>query len=480
MRVRTKLGLIVTIAGLCSGGWLNAESTMPKPPPTAAPSSTSSSTPQQKPIEQTVSEEVSGEIYAMSATRRTQQIHPSLWGQAGLFRMRSAEALPEGALTFGIAGELYSVTNGPLIGGTPTAATTIAESLFVGYAPWKDWTFSVQRRNSSTTFASPPGTADQLISSLGDFNLSGMYSIALSPSMRLSPFTNILIASNFNNLAPAGTTMSIGLGGAFTYSLYPQLSLPLFLHANATYHMPQIRGGAPASVQPETFFRFSRFHQLDLGLGAEYQIGDFNPFFEFHTGLQGGSALGFADPTYFTLGFRTTPLDNKSLAFLLGADFAVKRGNVAGVAYIPPVQVVGLVSYTFGLQSTERVHYYTTRDVHIVNRKFVIKKNINFQVGKAILLTESTELLDQIADVIKQNEVKKLLIVGHTDSTSNEDFNLKLSHDRAETVKRYLVSKGISADSLSVQGYGKLKPKATNATEEGRALNRRVEFYILE
>jgi outer membrane protein OmpA-like peptidoglycan-associated protein len=434
---------------------------------------------EQKPIEQKVSEEISGEIYAFSKTERTAQVHPSLWGQAGLFRMRSAESLPEGALTFGIGGEFYSITQGPVIGGIPNAATTIAESLFIGYSPWKDWTFSVQRRNSSTTFAAP-GAADDLISSLGDFTFSGAYSIPLSTSLAMSPFVDLQIASNFNNLAPAGSTMSVGLGSAFTYSLFPATSLPLFLHANATYHMPQIRGGAPAGLQPETFFRFSRFHQFDLGLGAEYQVGDFNPFFEFHTGVRGGSALGFLDPTYITLGVRTTPLDNKSLAFLLGADFNVKRGNVPGVAYLPPMQLIGLVSYTFGLQSSERVHYYTTRDVRIVNRKFIIRKHINFEVGKAILLPESTVLLDQIADVIQQNQVRKLLIVGHTDSTSNEDFNEKLSLSRAETVKRYLSSKGVSEDSLSVQGYGKRKPKATNLTEAGRALNRRVEFFILE
>jgi outer membrane protein OmpA-like peptidoglycan-associated protein len=468
MNSRRALGVnlgVLLIIGLLAGDRLVAE-------PTANP-------PQQKAIEQQVSKEVEGEIVAVGTTQRTQQIHPSIWGQAGLFRLRSAEGLPEGALTFGVGGEFYSVTNGPLIGGVPNAATTIAESLFVGYSPWKDWTLSVQRRNSSTTFATP-GAADQLISSLGDFTFSGAYSARIAESMAISPFVNIGVASNFNNLAPAGTTMSVGVGGAFTYSLFKAMEIPLFLHANAVYHMPHVRGGTPTTIQPETFFRFSRYHSLDLGLGAEYQMGDFSPFLEFHTGVQGGSGLGFADPTFFSTGFRVTPLGNKSLAFLLGADFAVKRGNVPGVAYIPPVQLIGLVSYTFGLSSTERVHYYTTQDVRIVNRKFIIKKNINFQVGKAILLAESTALLDQIADVIKQNSVKKLLIVGHTDSTSNEVFNQKLSLDRADTVKRYLVSKGVAEETLSTQGYGKRKPKAPNVTEEGRALNRRVEFFILE
>jgi outer membrane protein OmpA-like peptidoglycan-associated protein len=89
-------------------------------------------------------------------------------------------------------------------------------------------------------------------------------------------------------------------------------------------------------------------------------------------------------------------------------------------------------------------------------------------------------ILDQIARVILDNKVKKLLIVGHTDSSHNDDFNLKLSIDRANTVKNYLVGKGIAEETLMAQGYGRRKPRASNLTEGGRMQNRRVEFFILE
>jgi outer membrane protein OmpA-like peptidoglycan-associated protein len=179
------------------------------------------------------------------------------------------------------------------------------------------------------------------------------------------------------------------------------------------------------------------------------------------------------------------PLDNKSLALLLGTDIAINRGlvggvPVAGVPFMPDYQILGQVSYTFGLTQTERKHYFTTSDVNVVDRKFVIRKNILFKVGKAEILRESTGLLDQIAEVIKENHVHRLLISGHTDSTHTESFNLKLSLDRANAVKAYLVSKGIAEDSLVTQGFGKRKPKASNATEKGRRQNRRVEFFILE
>ncbi|MFM8314711.1 MAG: OmpA family protein, partial [Deltaproteobacteria bacterium] len=177
---------------------------------------------------------------------------------------------------------------------------------------------------------------------------------------------------------------------------------------------------------------------------------------------------------------RFTPLNNKSLAVLLGGDIAVNRSVTAGVPFSPGYQIIGQVSYTFGLHTTERKHYYTTKDVNIVDRKFVIRKRINFKVGKAIIEPSSYGLLDEIAQVIQQNQVKKLLIAGHTDSTHSEEYNLKLSNDRANAVKTYLISKGVSGDILSTQGFGKRKPIASNATEAGRQENRRVEFFILE
>jgi outer membrane protein OmpA-like peptidoglycan-associated protein len=218
-------------------------------------------------------------------------------------------------------------------------------------------------------------------------------------------------------------------------------------------------------------------------VGAEYVLTDsIIPFFEFqHSGQANSLLVSYGNsPLKISLGTRFMPLENKSLAFLLGADVGLKRPESAGVPFTPPYQILGQVSYTFGLDQTERKHYLTTNDVNIVDRKFVIRKRIEFKLNSAILEPQSTVLLDQIADVIKRNKVKKLLIVGHTDSTHTEDYNLKLSLARANTVKAYLVRRGISEDALMAQGFGKRKPIAPNTTESGRSKNRRVEFFILE
>jgi outer membrane protein OmpA-like peptidoglycan-associated protein len=439
-------------------------------------------TPQQATVEaSTTVEGPSEQTWASETLSRSEHLYPSVWGQVGIFRVRSAYALPEGALTFGIGGELYSVGDAPDVTGLgPTAATTIAESLFVGYSPLDKLTFFLMRRNSSTTF-SAPGQSAQLISSLGDFTLGGSYTFELGSSLSVSPIANFMVASNFNNLAPSGSTLSGGFGAAATLSLYSTTRLPLFLHANLIYHSPQIRGASLAGLQPEIFFQFSRFNTVTMGLGAEIHVGDFIPFVEYHNTGELGASIGLlASPSKITVGTRYMPLSNKSLAILAGVDIGTGRAVAAGVPYTAPAQFVAQLSYTTGLASSERKHYFTTNDVRVVNRKFIIKKNINFKVGSAILEPSSTELLDQIADVILKNQVHKLLIVGHTDSSHKDDYNLKLSLDRAVTVKNYLVSKGIAEETLMTQGFGKRKPRASNTTEEGRAKNRRVEFFILE
>jgi outer membrane protein OmpA-like peptidoglycan-associated protein len=437
--------------------------------------------PEQVPIE--ASQIVPGAEQSWPAETRTRSEHlyPSVWGQVGIFRTRSAYSLPEGALTFGIGGELYSVGDAPDVTSLgPTAATTIAESLFVGYSPWENISFFLMRRNSSTTF-SVGGGSNQLISSLGDFTLGGSYTFEVTPSISIAPIANLMVASNFNNLAPSGSTVSGGLGAAATWSLYSATSLPIFLHANLIYHSPQIRGASSGALQPEIFFQFSRFHTLTAGFGAEIHLGDFIPFLEYQDTGQLASSLSFLNsPSKITFGTRYLPLENRSLALLVGMDIGTGRGIASGVPYTSPAQFIAQLSYTTGVASTERKHYYTTSDVRVVNRKFIIKKNINFKTGSSILEPTSTELLNQIADVILKNQVHKLLIVGHTDSSAKDDYNLKLSLDRANTVKSYLVERGVSEDILMAQGFGKRKPRASNTNEAGRAKNRRVEFFILE
>jgi hypothetical protein len=115
------------------------------------------------------------------------------------------------------------------------------------------------------------------------------------------------------------------------------------------------------------------------------------------------------------------------------------------------------------------------------DNKIEIHEKIQFAVNKATILEASFSLLDEIAGVIKNApHIKKIAIEGHASAEGNKAVNLKLSDDRAKSVMKYLVDKGIEKERLTAKGYGSSKPIAENDTEEGREKNRRVEFNIVE
>ena len=106
--------------------------------------------------------------------------------------------------------------------------------------------------------------------------------------------------------------------------------------------------------------------------------------------------------------------------------------------------------------------------------------NIFFDFGKAILRSESFPELDRVVKVLQENPTMEIEMSGHTDNVGSDVDNLSLSDNRAKSVKAYIVSKGIVESRIIAKGYGESKPMATNDTDEGKQLNRRVEFVILK
>lgn len=106
----------------------------------------------------------------------------------------------------------------------------------------------------------------------------------------------------------------------------------------------------------------------------------------------------------------------------------------------------------------------------------IVSNGIRFDVGKASLRPESMGVLNEIYKMLSEHPGVNVSVEGHTDSDGDNDLNQKLSEDRAKTVMKQLVSMGISAGRLSSKGFGESMPVSTNATPEGKAENRRVEF----
>jgi outer membrane protein OmpA-like peptidoglycan-associated protein len=106
-----------------------------------------------------------------------------------------------------------------------------------------------------------------------------------------------------------------------------------------------------------------------------------------------------------------------------------------------------------------------------------IKDQVRFATSKSEILAESFPLLEDVAKILKAHpELTKLRIGGHTDNRGAHDYNVKLSQDRAEAVRRFLVDRGVEPGRLEAKGYGPDVPIATNDTAAGRQLNRRTEF----
>ncbi|MDD4602953.1 MAG: OmpA family protein [Bacteroidales bacterium] len=112
-------------------------------------------------------------------------------------------------------------------------------------------------------------------------------------------------------------------------------------------------------------------------------------------------------------------------------------------------------------------------------RTFTLK-NVFFDTGKATLRKESDKALLELAEVLKLKPRMEIEIAGHTDNVGSSESNIKLSADRAEAVRIYLINKGINGNRIVAKGYGETQPVADNNTEEGKQQNRRTEVRIIK
>jgi len=108
----------------------------------------------------------------------------------------------------------------------------------------------------------------------------------------------------------------------------------------------------------------------------------------------------------------------------------------------------------------------------------IVLRNIFFDFDKSTLRPESTYELERLVQLLKDVPTMAIEIGGHTDSKGSDEYNMKLSASRAQSVMDYVATHGIDKSRLSSKGYGETKPMGTNDTEDGRQMNRRTEFEI--
>lgn len=106
------------------------------------------------------------------------------------------------------------------------------------------------------------------------------------------------------------------------------------------------------------------------------------------------------------------------------------------------------------------------------------ENTVNFEFDSSNLTASAKNNLNKLANVLAKNPDTNINIYGYTDSKGSDSYNLSLSDRRAQAVKNYLISQGVTASRMNTMGMGEKDPVASNETEAGRAQNRRVEFAI--
>jgi len=118
-------------------------------------------------------------------------------------------------------------------------------------------------------------------------------------------------------------------------------------------------------------------------------------------------------------------------------------------------------------------------DKPVVREQPIIMKNLFFATNETTILPESEPELQRLLKLLNEHPQLRIRITGHTDNVGSDQDNQILSEGRANSVRNYLIERGVAADRIEAEGKGESQPITTNDTEEGRAQNRRVEFMIL-
>lgn len=160
--------------------------------------------------------------------------------------------------------------------------------------------------------------------------------------------------------------------------------------------------------------------------------------------------------------------------------FSVRSGARYGVEASMPDFIAQSVNFDFNKtikSDSIRQDLFLTP---IEKGAVIVINNIFFDTDKDVLKTASYAELNRVLGYMTGGQIKKIEISGHTDSVGEDAYNLKLSDKRAKAVYNYLKSQGVAIERMEAKGYGETAPRAPNDTKENKALNRRVEFKILE
>ena len=166
-------------------------------------------------------------------------------------------------------------------------------------------------------------------------------------------------------------------------------------------------------------------------------------------------------------------IENDKGGLLIGAAVGAAAG--AGIGHYMDKQQQEMEAALAQEQANHDIEVKRLQDESL---KIDISSEISFDFGSASLKPAFMPTLQKVSDILIRYPRTVIHVVGHTDSVGSEEYNMNLSRHRAQSVVNYFVLQGISQSRLVTVGRGESEPRATNETEAGRQLNRRVEIYV--
>ena len=244
-----------------------------------------------------------------------------------------------------------------------------------------------------------------------------------------------------------------------------------FRNADGTWSEPQ-NLGAPINTKGTEMAPFLHPDGRTLYFSSDKHIGmgGFDLFMS-----RRGEDGKWQDPV--NLGF---PINTQGdeINFFVAAD-----GKTAFVSSQREGGQGGYDIYTFELPEeirSDSANYLATVDVvELAPGDAVVLQNIQFEYNSSALTVDSQTGVEMLTEFLRRNPDLKVELAGHTDNVGSENYNTKLSADRAEVVRQALIDNGIDENRLTAKGYGATKPLWPNDSDEHRALNRRTEMMII-
>jgi outer membrane protein OmpA-like peptidoglycan-associated protein len=174
---------------------------------------------------------------------------------------------------------------------------------------------------------------------------------------------------------------------------------------------------------------------------------------------------------------------------LAGAAIGAATGNKAGTGALVGAAIGAVAGNVWSRRmeeqrlAMERATQGTGMEVTRTENnelKLNVPSDVSFDTGRADIKPELRAVLDQFAQGLKSQPNTLVRVIGHTDSTGSDAINNPLSERRAESVRSYLVDRGVSGSRIETAGRGSREPVASNATADGKSKNRRVEIFLRE